>query len=89
MGLDYYQDRNAKNLKKLKDVIKDLPPQVEDFFIGQESRTSVLTRLNYAYDLRIFFDYVSQKVLSKPIKDITLEQLDNIEPFAFERYLNY
>ena len=30
-------------------------------FIGIEPRTSVLTRLNYARDLEIFFDFLQKK----------------------------
>ena len=55
---DYYQDRNLKNLEKIEYLKEELPPFAEDYFIGIENQTSTLTRLNYAYDLRIFFYFL-------------------------------
>ena len=53
---NYYQDRNIKNLDKIDELLDDLPYFCEDFFRGVEGRTSPLTRLNYAYDLRILVE---------------------------------
>lgn len=50
----FYNDRNIKNLQKIEGLLAELPPFVEEYFIGIENQTSTLTRLNYAYDLRIF-----------------------------------
>ena len=47
-----------------------------------------MTRLNYGYDLRLFFEYISEK-LNKKITDITLEDLDNIKARDIERFLSY
>ena len=57
-GSDYYQDRNIKNLDKIDLILQELPPFCEDYLRGVENRTSTLTRLNYVYDLRIFFDFL-------------------------------
>lgn len=90
MGKDFYTERNIKNSEKLREVIRDLPPYAEDFFIGVESRTSPLTRLNYAYDLRVFFHYLSEKIFKNTSdKEITLEQLDGLDSFTFERFASY
>lgn len=43
-----------KNLEKIERLKGDLPYFIEEFFLGIENRTSTLTRLNYAYDLRVF-----------------------------------
>ena len=58
---DFYQERNLKNLDKIEEILEQLPPFCEDFFRGIETRTSTLTRLNYVYDLRIFFDFLTKK----------------------------
>ena len=71
---NYYQERNLKNLDKIDELLDGLPFFCEDFFRGVETRTSTLTRLNYVYDLRIFFDYlVKKKFRNNSIQDLTLE----------------
>ena len=60
-GSDYYQERNIKNLDKIDALLLELPPFCEDYLRGVETRTSTLTRLNYVYDLRIFFDFLSNR----------------------------
>ena len=76
---DFYQERNLKNLDKIDEILEQLPPFCEDFFRGIETRTSTLTRLNYVYDLRIFFDFLSRKKLrEKPLREITLEELEQV-----------
>ena len=54
----YYTERNNKNIIKIRTILKDLPEFCYDFFTGVENTTSTLTRLNYAYDLRVFFDFL-------------------------------
>jgi len=90
MGKDFYFERNRSNHVKTQEILRELPAYVTDYFIGIENRTSALTRLNYAYDLRVFFLYLTQSVfMDKSVKDITLEDLDGLEAFLFERYLSY
>lgn len=86
----YFEKREINCLERLYSIIKELPYYVEDFFIGVESRTSPLTRLNYAYDLRIFFDFLSKKVFrDKKIPYIELNDLDALSSTDFEYYLSY
>ena len=60
---NYYQKRNINNLKKIEYLKDELPPFIGEYFIGIENQTSTLTRLNYAYDLRIFFDFLTHRNL--------------------------
>lgn len=87
---DYYTQRNIQNLEKIERILTELPPYCEDFILGIENRTSVLTRLNYVYDLRIFFDYLAKKKFrNKPSIEITLEDLDQLTAYDFEIFLSY
>ncbi len=87
---DYYQERNLRNLDKIEELLSELPPFCEDFFRGVETRTSTLTRLNYVYDLRIFFDFLCKKKFrSKKITEITLEDLDSVTDTDIEIFLSY
>lgn len=86
----FYDKRNLHNLEKIEYLKDDLPPFVDDYFLGIENQTSTLTRLNYAYDLRIFFDYIVKKVFkNKTVRDLTLADLENISSSDIERFLSY
>ena len=56
---NFYLNRQMKNDEKIEELLDDLPYFLTEFFYGTSNNTSALTRLNYAYDLRIFFKYVS------------------------------
>ncbi len=87
---DYYQDRNIRNLDRIDELLDDLPYFCEDFFRGVENRTSTLTRLNYCYDLRIFFDFLCRKKFrNKQVKDLTLEDLEQVTDTDIEIFLSY
>ncbi len=87
---DYYQERNLKNLDRIDELLAELPAFCEDFLRGVENRTSVLTRLNYCYDLRIFFDFLSKKKFrGKAVCDITLEDLEQVTDTDMEIFLSY
>ena len=75
MAIQSYSDEvNIKNELKLRELLTQLPSFCKQFFIGIESRTQSRTRIAYAYDLIVFFDYLKQNSFLKP-------------PFGFERRL--
>ena len=86
----YFEKREINCIERLNEIIKTLPYYVEDFFIGVETRTSPLTRLNYAYDLRIFFEFLTKKVFrDKKVVSIELADLDLLTSNDFEYFLSY
>lgn len=86
----YFEQRDIACVQRLNSIIKQLPYFVRDFFIGVELRTSALTRLNYAYDLRVFFDYLSKNVFrDKNIEQIELTDLSKLDASEFEYFLSY
>ncbi len=86
----YYEEREISCIKRLDVIIDTLPYFVREFFIGVELRTSALTRLNYAYDLRVFFDFLTKKVFkNKEIDSIELSDLAKLEAYDFEYFLSY
>ena len=90
MKQDYYQERNLKNLDRIDVLLQELPLFCEDFLRGIETRSSVLTRLNYCYDLRIFFDFlVKKRFRGKQVTDLTLEDLERVTDTDIEIYLSY
>lgn len=49
---------NKQNNERLRKLLVKLPDICYDFFIAISTNTSILTRINYANDLLIFFDYL-------------------------------
>ncbi len=90
---DYFSGRNYQSIQKLNKIIfEDLPDFAREFFIGIENRTTPLTRLNYAYDLRIFFDFLSKEIplfLGKKTKEFQLSDIDRLNTRDIENFLNY
>lgn len=87
--LSYYEKRDIKNMKKIGGYLENLPYYCYDYFTGIENNTSSLTRVNYAMDLSIFFDYLEKVVIKKPKNQITLDDLDELEARNIEGYLSY
>lgn len=88
---DYYTQRNFDNIEVINRILRnDLPAFCLDYFMAIDSLTSTLTRLNYAHDLRIFFDYLSQfRFTNKPVKQFTLEDLESVTNNDIEYFLVY
>lgn len=90
MEKNYYKKREISCLEKINSIVNELPYYVKDFFIGIELRTSSLSRLNYAYDLRIFFNFLIKKVFrDKEITSISFDDLDQLDSSDFEYFLSY
>ena len=91
-NIPYYQQKDIENIKKLREMMKELPPFCTEFFRGIEPRTSTRTRIAYAYDLSVFFDFLKKEnpVFSKMERmDFQLEQLDQITVTDLEEYMEY
>ena len=56
--LSYHEQKDIENIKKLRELQKELPSFCSDFFRGIETSTSTRTRIAYAYDLKIFFQFL-------------------------------
>lgn len=90
--LAYHEQKDIENIKKLRSLIKGLPPFCTDFFRGIEPRTSSRTRIAYAYDLHVFFDFLTQE---NPVfrdtdrKFIQLEQLELLTVNDLEEYMEF
>ena len=61
MSEDFYVKRNNKNMDTIDRLLEELPAFCNDYFLGIDSQTSTLTRLNYAHDLKIFFFFLQEK----------------------------
>lgn len=90
---NYYNEQKIKNADKLRELLTEFPDFAIDFFTGIENRTSSLTRLNYAYDLRTFFQWAltETEILDdrKNMFSIQIHDLERFKTTDFERYMSY
>ncbi|MBQ8749022.1 MAG: tyrosine-type recombinase/integrase [Clostridia bacterium] len=89
---DFYLERDENLQKRINDIVAELPKFCENYFVSIESSTSTLTRLNYAYDLRLFFNYLVEnlpKFNAINVKDFTIDNFIEISSFDIEKYLSW
>lgn len=89
---NYHDELNKQNIRKLREIMATLPPFCRQFFRGVENIYGSRTKIAYAYDLRIFFDYLRQNHpygKTMDILDYPLEILDKVKREDIEDYLEY
>ena len=92
MSNNYYLDRNRRNMRKLNEMLIELPAFCSVFFIGIQDTTTPLTRLNYAVDLKLFFNYLvtyETQFFNRKIQSITISDIDSIDSQLIERFMAY
>lgn len=93
MNTDNYHDaQNKQNILKLRAVLATLPPFCQEFFRGIADNTSTRTRLAYAYDIRVFFEFLHETnpaCAKMEITDIPIKVLDQVTRQDIEEYLSY
>jgi site-specific recombinase XerD len=90
--VEYHKQRDNDNLKSLDSHIRKLPPFCSQFFMGIAQTKSVLTRLNYAVDLYIFFSFLTKEIdcfAGKSFSDLSADDLNRIKIGDIEMYLSY
>lgn len=88
----YHEQIQMEQTLRLREVLKTLPPFARDYFRAIEPRSSARTRINYAYDIRVFFHFLME---NNPVyRDYTISQftasdLERLEPVDIEEYMEY
>ena len=89
---NYHDEQNKQNILKLRAVLDTLPAFCRDFFRGIENYTSARTRLAYAYDLRLFFEFLHERnsvCAQQEITDFNIDLLDQICRDDILEYLDH
>lgn len=88
-----YHQKNAIDLTlKLREMLSELPDFVKDFFRAIEYTTQPKTRLSYAYDLRIFLNFIlksNSEFKNKKLNELRVQDLDKLKAYDIEEYLEY
>lgn len=89
---NYHEELTKQNVIKLREILETLPRFCRHFFRGIEQTTSSRTKIAYAYDLRVFFEFLHQQNVSlknTEIINLPLTVLDQIDREDIEEYLEY
>ena len=88
----YREHTDTENILKLRQVLSTLPAFCKDYFRAIDSTTTTKTRISYAYDIRIFFQFLlDENPAFKDYKmtDFTVDVLDQIKALDLEEYQEY
>lgn len=80
--MTYKDTVDMKNRAKLNRILESSPDFLKLYFTNREGRLSTITALSYAYNINVFLSFLHDNnsyFKSKEIKDITLQDLDNLE----------
>lgn len=90
--ITYREQNDIKNTLKLREVLKTLPPFTRDYFRAIEATTTTKTRISYAYDIRVFFQFLLESnptFQGKTMENFTVEILDQLQALDIEEYMEY
>ena len=88
----YHEQTDIENTLRLRQVLETLPPFCRDYFRSIDATTTTKTRISYAYDIRIFFQFLldtNPSFKGKSITDFTVDVLDQIKAVDIEEYEEY
>lgn len=89
---NYHDELNKKNVIKLRELLATLPSFCKMYFRGMNDTIGSRTKIAYAYDLRVFFEFLhkNNSYVSKfDIPDIPMSVLDNVTREDIEEYMDY
>ena len=89
---NYHTQQSVDNIAKMREVLDTLPPFCKQFFRGVSEYTSARTRLAYAYDIRVFFEYLhdnNKSLANMDIRDFPLTLLEQLTREDIEEYMEY
>lgn len=88
----YREHTDTENILKLRQVLSTLPAFCKDYFRAIDSTTTTKTRISYAYDIRIFFQFLLDEnpaFKNYTMTDVSVEILDQIKAVDLEEYMEY
>ncbi len=88
-----YHEEVSNNLTiRLRHILNELPDFCKEFFLAISNSSEIRTRVGYAYDLKIFFNYLTSecdKFKGVEIKDFKIEMLNDIKAIDINEFLEY
>lgn len=94
-SLNYHDTVKNNNILKLRSLLKKLPGFAKEYFLGKDQLISSRTKIAYAYDLIVFFEYLHDTDDSRfdgPVISYQMSLLDEItrnDILYFMEYLSF
>ena len=88
----YKEQNDIQNTLKLREVLSTLPDFCRDYFRAIDTTTTTKTRISYAYDIRIFFQFLldtNPAFKDRTLRDFKVDVLDQIKAVDLEEYMEY
>lgn len=88
----YKEQNDIQNTLKLREVLNTLPDFCRDYFRAIDATTTTKTRISYAYDIRIFFQFLldtNPAFKDHTLRDFKVDVLDQIKAVDLEEYMEY
>ena len=88
----YHEQKDVENILRLREVLATLPPFCRDYFRAIDTTTTTKTRISYAYDIRIFFQFLLDEnpaFKDFQMTDFTIDVLDQVKALDLEEYQEY
>lgn len=88
----YHEQTYIDNTLRLREILNTLPPFAKDYFRAVEPTTSARTRISYAYDIRVFFHFLTEcnpAYRNYKAEDFKVSDLERLEPVDIEEYQEY
>ena len=93
MAESTYREKKAREIIELaRETIRQLPPACGQFIRSIEPTTTPLTRLGYARDLRLFFQFLQKEIPlfgQPPLYEWNDSILDKVTEDHIEQYMEY
>ena len=92
MESTYFEKRDEENILKIREIRKNLPAFCGEFFRGIEQYTTPLTRLGYARDIQLFFEFLvseTEEFYNKKVMELDIDDLNIINSTHLEMFLEY
>lgn len=90
--ITYHEEQNIELTLRLREILSAMPPFVKDYFRGIEPTTTIRTRISYAYDIRVFFQFLlaeNPRYKNYKLTDFKVSDLDLIQALDIEEYMEY
>ena len=96
--MNYHAQSDIRRLDRLHALEKELPLACTDYFRSVAQTTSTLTRLAYAYDFRVFFQYLVKEnpfyadveprfMTDQHLRRIQMRDIDGFQEYLMQYYV--
>lgn len=88
----YHEEEEIRNILLMRNILAEMPQYVSSYFRSIEYSKAPRTRLGYARDLKLFFEFLCENnpaLHGKKPSDISVDIIDQLEAEDIEEYMDY